>query len=112
MQDSVIVRKLHITALQFHHQVKLRIISQLVQKIKRFDLRWRQRLNICKPASRFDVLPLIDCRKQSREPVENWNIEIRLFTFGNFTAAIRFNRLEQYSSKIRTATAHLVKDRG
>jgi hypothetical protein len=108
----MIVNELHIAAIQLHQKVEPGIISQFIKKIERLDLRLCQRPYIRKPASRLNVLPLIDCRKQSRVPVENGDIEIRLFTFGHFAATVRFNRLKQYSSKIRSVASHLVKDRG
>jgi hypothetical protein len=38
IQDGMIVHKLYIPTLEFHHQVRLRIIRQFVQQIKPGDL--------------------------------------------------------------------------
>src|SRR5512147_1040872 len=81
MQDRMIVDELNISRLKFHQQVELRIVGELVQQIKCFDLlrcKWRY---TGKATSRLNVLPLVFCRNQALVIIKDWNSKIGFSAF-------------------------------
>src|SRR5687768_13136054 len=95
MQNDVVVYELNIAGFKLHHQIEVRIVSELVQQIECFDLRGREWCDAGKASGRLDVLALINRRDEAVVIVEDGNSEIRFAAFGNFAPSIGFYRLHQ-----------------